>query len=67
MRVTNAEPTVAELLDDPIARLLMARDGLKSETVWAFVRDAQWKLKARGAGPNEATSANPAEQVAAES
>jgi hypothetical protein len=54
MCVANDEPAVVELLDDPIARLLMARDGLKPEAVWAFVRDAKWKLKARGAGPNEA-------------
>ena len=54
MCVANDEPAVVELLDDPIARLLMARDGLKPETVWAFVRDAKWKLKARGAGSNEA-------------
>ena len=39
------EPTIAELLDDPIARLLMASDRLSPETVWECVRDAKRKLK----------------------
>ena len=31
---------VEELLDDPIAHLLMARDGIEPEQVWAHVNDA---------------------------
>jgi len=45
MHNAGREPTVAELLDDPIARLLMASDRLSPETVWECVRDARRKLK----------------------
>jgi hypothetical protein len=45
MHMTGREPTIAELLDDPIARLLMASDRLSPETVWECVRDARRKLK----------------------
>jgi hypothetical protein len=41
------EPTVEELLNDPIARLLMARDGLQPEAVWACVTHARRALKVR--------------------
>jgi hypothetical protein len=43
------EPTVEELLSDPITKLLMARDRLRPEVVWACVRDARRKLKERAA------------------
>ena len=45
MHDTGREPTIAELLDDPIARLLMASDRLSPESVWDCVRDARRKLK----------------------
>ena len=45
MHNSGREPTIAELLDDPIARLLMASDRLSPETVWECVRDAKRKLK----------------------
>jgi len=38
MYLRNAEPTVEELLDDPIADLLMARDRLQPEQVGAYQR-----------------------------
>ena len=41
------EPTVKELLNDPIARLLMARDGLQPKAVWACVTHARRALKVR--------------------
>jgi hypothetical protein len=47
MYLRNAEPTVEELLNDPIAHLLMERDGLQPEQVWASVNDARQMLKAR--------------------
>jgi hypothetical protein len=47
MYLRNAEPTVEELLDDPIAHLLMARDQLQSEQVWAYVNDARRRLRDR--------------------
>jgi hypothetical protein len=45
----NEEPIVEELLDDPIVRLMMARDRLQAEHVWACVTAAREKLKAREA------------------
>ena len=59
MYLRNAEPSVEELLNDPIAYLLMARDGLLPEQVWAYVNDARRKLRDRKAqqrGPVLATS-----------
>ena len=47
MYIRNAEPTVEELLNDPIAHLLMARDGIEPEQVWAYVKDARRKLRDR--------------------
>ena len=40
----NAEPTLEELLNDPIAHLLMARDGLLPEHVSACVKSARRRL-----------------------
>lgn len=34
-RRLNAEPSLKELLSDPIRRLVMAGDGLKAVDVWA--------------------------------
>ena len=45
----NREPTVEELLDDPIADQLMARDRLRPEHVWAFVNNARRKIRHRDA------------------
>ena len=47
MYLRNAEPPLEELLNDPIAHLLMARDGLQSEQVWAYVKDATRRLRDR--------------------
>jgi hypothetical protein len=54
MYLVNVEPTVEELLNDPIAHLLMARDGLQPEFVWACVNDARLKLSGRGAEARKA-------------
>lgn len=45
----NAEPTVEELLNDPIAHLLMGRDGLQPEHIWACVNNVRQRLRAREA------------------
>ena len=47
MYLHNTEPTVEELLDDPITHLLMTRDRLQAEQVWAFVHDARRQLRDR--------------------
>ena len=45
---TPTEPTVEELMADPIARLLMDSDNIKPEVVWAFIIDTRQKLKIAG-------------------
>jgi hypothetical protein len=55
----NAEPTVEELLNDPIARMLMARDQLQSEQVWAYVNDARRGLRGRETQEREAVAITP--------
>jgi hypothetical protein len=47
MYLHSHEPSLEELLDDPITRLLMARDGLHPEVAWEAVEDARRKLDAR--------------------
>ena len=59
MYLRNAEPTVEELLDDPIAHLLMARDRLQPEQVWAYVNDARRNLRDHEATQREAVAITP--------
>lgn len=40
------EPSIAELLDDPIAELLRAYDGLREADVWLAVEQARCQLRA---------------------
>lgn len=47
MHVRNYEPSLEELLNDLITRLLMASDRLHPEVVWQAVEDAQRKVEAR--------------------
>lgn len=47
MYLRNVEPTVEELLNDPIAHLLRACDGLETEQVWAYINDTRRKLGER--------------------
>lgn len=41
----NREPPLDELLNDPIVRLLMARDGLSAQDVDAYVDIARRRLR----------------------
>jgi len=43
----DGEPTVAELLADPIVDLLMRYDGITVEYVSAAIRNAQARLNSR--------------------
>ena len=43
----NYEPPLSELLDDPAVKLLMARDGLTREVVWAEMEKARQILLRR--------------------
>ena len=49
MYLRNREPSLDELLDDPIARAVMARDGLSAETIRALVVETRRRLQGRGA------------------
>ena len=40
----NIEPTLDELLSDPITQLLLGRDGLALETTRAIAEDARQRL-----------------------
>lgn len=53
----NCEPALDDLLDDPIVRLVMARDQLAPETVRRHFAAVRWLLRARR---DIATSGDPA-------
>jgi hypothetical protein len=46
--IGNREPTLYEILNDAVARLLMASDGLQVEEVLAHVNAARRRLAALG-------------------
>lgn len=46
MYFRNKEPTIEELLNDEITRLIMARDGFDDHTLRALFRDVQRRLEA---------------------
>lgn len=61
MYVRNREPSVDEMLSDPVVRLVMARDGLSDEAVRAFISDAKRRLAATGEpGAEPAAEVEPA-------
>lgn len=41
----RSEPSIDELLDDPIGRLIMARDQVRSEDVNLLMRDVAARLR----------------------
>jgi hypothetical protein len=47
--ISNREPSLRELLDDPIARLLMASDRVRVEQVMLHLRTARRRVAALGA------------------
>lgn len=46
MYLRNKEPSIDELLNDEVLRLVMARDGLSEAMLRAVIRDAQNRLLA---------------------
>ena len=54
MRAASIEPTIAEMLDDPIVGLLMAHDGVTVEELWRLLEDARRRLKG-GKSPSMAS------------
>ena len=58
MYIRNREPSVDEILSDPVIRLVMERDGLSDAAVRALIADARRRLAAdgfAGSKPAEAT------------
>ena len=47
------EPPLEELLDDPIAHLVMRRDGVDVAEVWRWVHEARSRLAHTAAAPAE--------------
>ena len=57
MYVRNREPSLDELLNDPVTRLVMARDGFSDEAVRMLLAEARQRLLARdGAQAQGATA-----------
>ena len=48
------EPTVQDVMSDPIVHLLIRQDGLSPETVWAIIRATSARLRE---GPARAVEA----------
>lgn len=42
----NGEPSLADVMADPLVHLVMQRDGLRSDQVWPVIRQAQSDLNA---------------------
>lgn len=49
------EPALADLLDDPVLHVLMARDGVDRAALDAVIADARRKLGLGASGPFEMT------------
>jgi hypothetical protein len=47
MYVRNREPSLEELLNDPVTRLVMARDGFSDEAVRTLIAEARQRLLQR--------------------
>ena len=43
----HGEPSLSEVMADPIVHLVMRRDGLVADQVWPVVREAQSRLGSR--------------------
>jgi hypothetical protein len=55
MRMTLIEPTIAEMLNDPIVGLLMERDGVTAEGLRRLLYDTRRQLK-EGQGRSKPTA-----------
>ncbi len=57
MYFRNSEPSVDELLNDPVMQLIMARNGLSGDAVRAFMADIKRRLQSRSAAAGAAAGA----------
>jgi len=55
----NGEPTVEELVEDPIAHFLRRRDRIGKEDVWTVVKQARAALRRRQEMPECAEETAP--------
>jgi hypothetical protein len=53
MYVRNREPSLEELLNDPVMRLVMARDGFSDEELRTLLAEIRQRLLARDGAPSE--------------
>ena len=61
MYVGNVEPSLEELLSDPVTLLMMACDGLEADHVRACLKAAQLNVRtAEEAGPRAGDNKSPA-------
>ncbi|HKW52071.1 MAG TPA: hypothetical protein VJO12_00145 [Stellaceae bacterium] len=56
MYIRNREPSLDELLSDPVTRLVMARDGFSDEAVRTLIKEARQRLMARDEVPEPAAA-----------
>lgn len=54
----GSEPSLRELMDDPLTKAVMQRDGLTAEQVWIAIREAQRKLMGQTAGQSPGSIAS---------
>jgi len=47
MFIRNREPSLDELLSDPVTRLVMARDGFSDEAIRTLLQEARRRLMTR--------------------
>jgi hypothetical protein len=45
MHSFNSEPSIEDILSDPVTRLVMARDGLTDDIMRAVIAEARRRLK----------------------
>ncbi|HEX9490279.1 MAG TPA: hypothetical protein VF930_08340 [Stellaceae bacterium] len=58
MYVRNREPSLDELLNDPVTRLVMARDGFSDEAVRTLLAEARQRLEARESAQSQGAAAS---------
>jgi hypothetical protein len=56
MYVRNREPSLEDLLNDPVTRLVMARDGCSDEAMRTLIAEIRERLLARDASQPQAVA-----------
>ncbi len=57
MYVRNREPSLDDLLNDPVTRLVMARDGFSDEAIRQLIAEARQRLLGDNGAQSEAAAA----------